>query len=219
MANLLGFAVQLRHLRFPGVVLGPEQLPAASLLTFVATMLKLSVPELTVIASVSKRCANVSNICWNCKRRLGSKRLAYRIIGPPVGADGANRIIDEVGAVAPCSEADEPFEQLQGLDNAAETLAAEVGAAGDGGVGAGRKEGSEGHGVIGRQPLAHVGSNADDIALAGFAGRVLKVYAVAEVAGINSRLDERGGEVEATDDDGGRHGDWLEIRLVEVRGG
>ena len=47
-ANRLGFAVQLCYLRFPGVVLGMEQLPAASLLAFVATQLKLSVPDWTV---------------------------------------------------------------------------------------------------------------------------------------------------------------------------
>ena len=41
-ANRLGCAVQLCYLRFPGIVLGPDQLPAASLLAFVATQLKLS---------------------------------------------------------------------------------------------------------------------------------------------------------------------------------
>ena len=47
-ANRLGFAVQLCYLRFPGVVLGPEQMPATSLLAFVATQLKLAVPDWAV---------------------------------------------------------------------------------------------------------------------------------------------------------------------------
>jgi TnpA family transposase len=40
-ANRLGFAVQLCYLRFPGVMLGPDQVPDPALLTFVATQLKL----------------------------------------------------------------------------------------------------------------------------------------------------------------------------------
>ena len=47
-ANRLGFAVQLCYLRFPGVVLGMGQLPAPSLLAFVATQLKLAVPDWSV---------------------------------------------------------------------------------------------------------------------------------------------------------------------------
>ena len=47
-ANRLGFAVQLCYLRFPGVVLGMDQLPASSLLAFVVPQLKLSVPEWAV---------------------------------------------------------------------------------------------------------------------------------------------------------------------------
>ena len=47
-ANRLGFAVQLCYLRFPGVVLGTDQLPAPALLAFVATQLKISVPEWAV---------------------------------------------------------------------------------------------------------------------------------------------------------------------------
>ena len=47
-ANRLGFAVQLCYLRFPGVVLGMDQLPAPSLLAFVATQLKLAVPDWAV---------------------------------------------------------------------------------------------------------------------------------------------------------------------------
>ena len=41
----MGFAVQLCYLRFPGVVLGLDQLPPPSLLAFVATQLKLAVPD------------------------------------------------------------------------------------------------------------------------------------------------------------------------------
>lgn len=48
VANRLGFAVQLCYLRFPGVVLGMDQLPAPSLLAFVATQLKLSIPDWAV---------------------------------------------------------------------------------------------------------------------------------------------------------------------------
>ena len=47
-ANRLGFAVQLCYLRFPGVVLGMDQLPASSLLAFVSTQLKLTVPDWAV---------------------------------------------------------------------------------------------------------------------------------------------------------------------------
>ena len=47
-ANRLGFAVQLCYMRFPGVVLGLDQLPPPSLLAFVATQLKLAVPEWSV---------------------------------------------------------------------------------------------------------------------------------------------------------------------------
>jgi TnpA family transposase len=47
-ANRLGFAVQLCYLRFPGVVLGLDQLPPPSLLAFVATQLKLAVPDWSV---------------------------------------------------------------------------------------------------------------------------------------------------------------------------
>ena len=47
-ANRLGFAVQLCYLRFPGVVLGLDQLPAPSLLAFVAAQLKLPAPEWVV---------------------------------------------------------------------------------------------------------------------------------------------------------------------------
>lgn len=47
-ANRLGFAVQLCYLRFPGVVLGMDQLPAPSLLTYAATQLKLTVPNWAV---------------------------------------------------------------------------------------------------------------------------------------------------------------------------
>ncbi len=47
-ANRLGFAVQLCYLRFPGVVLGLEELPAPSVLAFVATQLKLAVPDWAV---------------------------------------------------------------------------------------------------------------------------------------------------------------------------
>lgn len=47
-ANRLGFAVQLCYLRFPGVVLGLDQLPAPSLLAFVAAQLKLPAPEWAV---------------------------------------------------------------------------------------------------------------------------------------------------------------------------
>ena len=56
-----------------------------------------------------------------------------------------------------------------------------------------------------RAAFGHVGADADDVALAGFAGRVLQVDAVAEVAGLGPRLDEGGGEVEAADDDGSGH--------------
>jgi hypothetical protein len=137
----------------------------------------------------------------------------------PVGADGAHRVLDEVGSLALGGEASGPLKQLQGLDDAAEAFAAEVGAAGNGGVGAGREEGSEEHGAVGWQLLAHVDADADDVALAGFAGRVLQVDAVAEVASIGPRLDERSGEVEAADDDGGRHEGELVWRLVELGGG
>jgi TnpA family transposase len=47
-ANRLGFAVQLCYLRFPGVVLGLDQLPPPPLLAFVATQLKLAVPDWSV---------------------------------------------------------------------------------------------------------------------------------------------------------------------------
>lgn len=47
-ANRLGFAVQLCYLRFPGVVLGLDHLPAPSLLAFVAAQLKLSSLEWAV---------------------------------------------------------------------------------------------------------------------------------------------------------------------------
>ena len=47
-ANRLGFAVQLCYLRIPSVVLGMDQLPAPSVLAFVATQLKLAVPEWAV---------------------------------------------------------------------------------------------------------------------------------------------------------------------------
>ncbi|WP_035564450.1 Tn3 family transposase [Hymenobacter sp. IS2118] len=47
-ANRLGFAMQLCYLRFPGVVLGVDQLPAPSLLAFVAAQLKLLAPEWAV---------------------------------------------------------------------------------------------------------------------------------------------------------------------------
>ena len=47
-ANRLGFAVQLCYLRFPGVVLGMDQLPAPSVLAFVATQLKLTAPDWAV---------------------------------------------------------------------------------------------------------------------------------------------------------------------------
>jgi hypothetical protein len=47
-ANRLGFAMQLCHLRFPGVALGMDQVPASSLLAFVATQLKLTVPDWAV---------------------------------------------------------------------------------------------------------------------------------------------------------------------------
>ncbi len=46
--NRLGFAVQRCYLRFPGVVLGTDQLPASSLLAFVATQWKLAVPDWAV---------------------------------------------------------------------------------------------------------------------------------------------------------------------------
>lgn len=42
-ANRLGFAVQLCYLRFPGVVLGVDQLPFAPLLQLVATQLGITV--------------------------------------------------------------------------------------------------------------------------------------------------------------------------------
>jgi len=41
-ANRLGFAVQLCYLRFPGAVLGVNQLPFAPLLHLVADQLKIS---------------------------------------------------------------------------------------------------------------------------------------------------------------------------------
>jgi TnpA family transposase len=47
-ANRLGFAVQLFYLRFPGMVLGVDHLPASSLLALVAAQLKLSVSEWAV---------------------------------------------------------------------------------------------------------------------------------------------------------------------------
>ncbi|WP_460581707.1 Tn3 family transposase, partial [Hymenobacter luteus] len=47
-ANRLGFAVQLCYLRFPGIVLGPDQVPDPALLAFVATQLKLPAPDWTV---------------------------------------------------------------------------------------------------------------------------------------------------------------------------
>lgn len=47
-ANRMGFAVQLCYLRFPGVVLGLDQVPAPSLLAFVAAQLKLPAPEWAV---------------------------------------------------------------------------------------------------------------------------------------------------------------------------
>ena len=47
-ANRLGFAVQLCYLRFPGVVLGLDQVPAPSMLTFVAAQLKLSASDWAV---------------------------------------------------------------------------------------------------------------------------------------------------------------------------
>ena len=125
--------------------------------------------------------------------------------GPPIGADGTYWVLDEEGSLTPGGEAGGPLEQLQGFDDAAEALAAEMGTAGNGGVGARREERGEGHGAVGRQPLAHVGPHADDVTLAGFAGWVLQVDAVAEVAGISPRLHKRGGEVEAADDDGKWH--------------
>ena len=124
---------------------------------------------------------------------------------PPIGADGTHRVLDEVRALAPSGEAGGPLEQLQSLDDAAEAFAAKVGAAGNGCVGARREEGGESYGAVGRQPLAHVDADADDVALAGFTGRVLQVDAVAEVAGVGPRLDQRSGEVETANDDWGRH--------------
>ena len=141
-----------------------------------------------------------------------------KVWGPPIGTDGAHRVLDEVRALAPGGEAGGPLEQLQGLDNTAEALAAEVGAAGNGGVGAGWEEGGKGHGTVGRQPLAHIDTDADDVAFAGFAGRVLEVDAVAEVASFGPRLHERGGKVEAADDNWGWHG-TLESRLLELGSG
>jgi TnpA family transposase len=42
-ANRLGFAVQLCHLRYPGVVLGVGEQPDPSLLKYVADQLKINV--------------------------------------------------------------------------------------------------------------------------------------------------------------------------------
>lgn len=42
-ANRLGFAVQLCYLRFPGVILGPDELPFPPLLRIVASQLKVPV--------------------------------------------------------------------------------------------------------------------------------------------------------------------------------
>ena len=42
-ANRLGFAVQLGYLRYPGIVLGVEQLPLPALLHLVAGQLKIPV--------------------------------------------------------------------------------------------------------------------------------------------------------------------------------
>ena len=46
-ANKLGFAVQLCYLRFPGVVLGVDELPFAPLLHLVADQLKIPVEHWT----------------------------------------------------------------------------------------------------------------------------------------------------------------------------
>ncbi len=46
-ANRLGFAVQLCYLRFPGIVLGVDQLPFAPLLHFVAAQLKIPIEHWT----------------------------------------------------------------------------------------------------------------------------------------------------------------------------
>ena len=42
-ANRLGFAVQLCYLRFPGIILGPEETPFTPLLVLAADQLKVSV--------------------------------------------------------------------------------------------------------------------------------------------------------------------------------
>lgn len=42
VANRLGFAVQLCYMRYPGIRLGMNELPSASLLSLVAAQLKVS---------------------------------------------------------------------------------------------------------------------------------------------------------------------------------
>jgi TnpA family transposase len=46
-ANLLGFAVQLCYMRYPGVIIGVNEIPAAPLLRFVASQLKMPVEAWT----------------------------------------------------------------------------------------------------------------------------------------------------------------------------
>ena len=45
-----------------------------------------------------------------------------KVWGPPIGTDGAYRVFDKVGALAPGGEAGGPLKQLQGLDDAAEAF-------------------------------------------------------------------------------------------------
>ena len=73
-ANRLGFAVQLCYLRFPGVILGVDELPFPPLLKLVADQLKVNVESWDDTDSGSRPGESTWSSCKRCSATSRSRR-------------------------------------------------------------------------------------------------------------------------------------------------
>lgn len=120
---------------------------------------------------------------------------------PPVGGNRAHRILDQVGCAGPLCQAHGGGKELQRLDESNQSLAPEPARTARGHMHARRKGEQDGNLPIRRQPIPHIRTDADNIPVPRFTGRMPKVHAVAEEAGLGPRLDHVSGVIEEADDD------------------
>lgn len=119
----------------------------------------------------------------------------------PIGGEGAYWVFYEIWRLCPFSQAQGGIEKIQCGDERSKAFVFEPACTAYGYVCTGRKGEEDSDGGVWWKPFADVGADADNVAGACFARRMLEVDAIAREAGRGPREDHSVGLVEEADDD------------------